>query len=174
MGTGFTDLLRKEIAELEAELSADPRFRKLQTLREALALYQQEASTRAPRSGERRMSSGTSKRTMSTARAHALELSADCIRAHGGGPVPTRDIYAWIEPLGAEIGGTQKVSNLSAMLSQSDRFKSHGRAGWTLATDQSEAQPSSGDMGGSDEVTDANGNDADSAEHEGSMLSQAA
>lgn len=60
-----------------------------------------------------------------------MEL-AELFLRNRSGPTPTREILDHIVALGGEIGGKEPVSNLSAMLSNSGRFQSHGRAGWTL------------------------------------------
>jgi hypothetical protein len=46
-------------------------------------------------------------------------------------PTRTADLLAHLDSLGIPIGGQDRSSNLSAMLSHSSGFKSHGRAGWT-------------------------------------------
>lgn len=48
-------------------------------------------------------------------------------------PTKTVDILAYIRDAGVQIGGNDPQNNLSAMLYHSDDFRSHGRAGWTLA-----------------------------------------
>ena len=50
-------------------------------------------------------------------------------------PVPTRDILVFVLAEGIEVVGSQPVSTLSALLSHSEEFESHGRAGWTLMRD---------------------------------------
>lgn len=44
-------------------------------------------------------------------------------------------LYDYVAGLGIKIGGNKPAYNLSAMLSSDKRFKSHGRAGWSLARD---------------------------------------
>jgi hypothetical protein len=124
----FLSALTGEIAELEAELKTDPRFAKLQKLREILSLYSSDNGVVGKGAeGQQR----TVTRVPSEARAKALEL-ADMFLRNRTTPTPTREILDYIVSNGGEIGGQEPVSNLSAMLSNSETFQSNGRAGWTL------------------------------------------
>ncbi len=138
MSATFIAALKKEAAEVEADLASDPRYVRLQKLREMLALYgidgdavgDTAATPRAPSAQRERAST----RKMSGSRAKILEIASEAIAAGGGDPVPTRDVFEWVAAQGAEIPGKSPVNNLSAMLSNSEQFVSHGRAGWVLAT----------------------------------------
>ncbi|TIO72180.1 MAG: hypothetical protein E5X74_33045 [Mesorhizobium sp.] len=125
----FLAALKSEIRDIEAELRNDPRFRKWESLRSVLSLYQESGMAEAP--SEDQMAR-TITRAPSENRARALELARLFLRNRSG-PTPTRDIYDHIVSNGGEIGGKDPVNNLSAMLSNSDDFQSNGRAGWTLA-----------------------------------------
>jgi hypothetical protein len=57
-------------------------------------------------------------------------------------PVPTRNILGFVEAEGIQVAGNQPVSTLSALLSHSEEFESHGRAGWTLKRDIKNAEGS--------------------------------
>lgn len=139
MAQDFSIALRAEIAELESALSADLRYKRLQELRRVLALYPPPPPQRAmfAGGGEPEVSFGTfvtrtqSGRKTSPERAKALEV-AKMFLANRVGPTPTRDIYDHIISLGLSIQGEVPVNNLSAMLSNSEDFLSHGRVGWTL------------------------------------------
>ncbi len=50
-------------------------------------------------------------------------------------PMPLSEIFQFLELLGIKIGGKTPKNTLSAIISTSDRFESHGRAGWTLKSD---------------------------------------
>jgi hypothetical protein len=65
-----------------------------------------------------------------------------------GEPVRTSFLYDLLpDDVRSKIGGKEPASNLSAMLSKSPWFKSHGRRGWTLADegDEPDATPATAD-----------------------------
>jgi hypothetical protein len=142
MATDFSSALRAEIAELEAALEADLRFRRLTELRRILDLYPTEPHEHVASGwaraelvnkfafalSPRQTATG---RKMSPERAKALEV-AKLFLANRSGPTPTRDIYDHLLSLGLSIPGEVPVNNLSAMLSNSDEFFSHGRSGWSI------------------------------------------
>lgn len=150
MASQFLTSLRAEISALEADLHRDPRYLKLRSLQDVLRLYEGGAvfdvepekiesdegpptvSSQGPKEGQGRQPSET--------RVRAVALSADFIRGRMS-PTPTRELYSMLVEHGVEIGGKEPVSNLSAILSKSERFKSIGRSGWLLERDQSEGQP---------------------------------
>jgi hypothetical protein len=135
MGSEFILTLKGEIDRLRNELSNDPRYQKLERLEDVLALYGDDGSNGSNGSdgGDRgELSHRVLTRSISNARAKALEL-AELLLRNRVGPTPTRQIYEHIVLNGGDIGGRDPVSNLSAMLSNSERFVSNGRAGWTLA-----------------------------------------
>lgn len=132
---GFLEALRTEIRDIKAELAADPRYIKLKSLRNVLALYESSGGDRDENDDagvEVSLPARTITRVPSEARSRAMELAELYLRNRSG-PTPTREILDHIVALGGEIGGREPVSNLSAMLSNSGKFQSHGRAGWTLA-----------------------------------------
>jgi hypothetical protein len=49
------------------------------------------------------------------------------------GPVPISAIFEHLCTLGITIKGSDPKNNLSAMLSNTEGFNSHGRSGWTLS-----------------------------------------
>jgi|GEM_PF-6596743 hypothetical protein len=67
-------------------------------------------------------------------------IARDYIASQNGSPVPTRELLPVIERHGIDVGGKDKNSTLSALLSYSDEFESNGRAGWTLAPEGAVAQ----------------------------------
>ncbi|MCO5081558.1 MAG: hypothetical protein M9955_07850 [Rhizobiaceae bacterium] len=128
------DALKAEIDEIERELAADPRQAKLRSLREVLALYDVSGEARdgwAPVAENSPVAPRTVTRAPSEARSKAMELAEFFLRNRAG-PTPTREILDYIVMFGGEVGGKDPVSNLSAMLSNSGLFQSHGRAGWTI------------------------------------------
>ena len=70
-------------------------------------------------------------RRMSSERQQALEFA----QVHMKGqvhPTKTVDLLTALIANGIEIGGSDPVNSLSALLSTSSRFVAHGRSGWTL------------------------------------------
>lgn len=144
--SNFHEALKAEIAELESQLRELPTFRKLESLRFVLDLYEKSGGAsgqRAPtQSWPGSIASWTTEpsggaprsvtRVPSESRTKALEL-AELFLRNRSGPTPTREILDHILTHGGEIGGQEPISNLSAMLSNSTKFQSNGRSGWTLA-----------------------------------------
>lgn len=158
MAHNFLAALEAEIADLEADLSRDLRFVRLQQLRKAQLLYtnpEAVASEGRPIGSQvitaGRIQTGTTHPTQAAAlaaakamrpvgrRASAEKMQAlEAVASHLEGkssPVATRDLLEHLTDLGIEIGGASPLNNLSAMLSNSERFVSHGRSGWTVQPD---------------------------------------
>lgn len=133
----FVDGLKQEITALEAQLQGDPRYLKLQSLRHVLSLYESGVDGKLSHPDlmlakhHAEQSARTVTRTPSESRQKALDLAQEFLMGRTA-PTPTREILEHIIENGGEIGGREPVSNLSAMLSNSDLFQSHGRVGWTL------------------------------------------
>ena len=123
----FIEALKTEIADLEGQLAADPRYLKLREANRLLALYTQ--TRKRPRdrspaaSGTRPFSSGVSAKILKAA-TELLEGRAE--------PMPTRDILIALVALGVDVGGAEPRNTLSSILSKSGVFVPHGRNGWTL------------------------------------------
>ncbi|MEL7273228.1 MAG: hypothetical protein AAGK33_07295 [Pseudomonadota bacterium] len=124
MPANFLNSLKKEVDEIHDQLSNNPLFVKWEKLREALAVYEaeDESATSPKKSAGRTQSVETAKILAATKKM----LTSDT-------PLPTREIYDRLSELEIEVGGKEPVSNLSALLSNSDEFRSNGRAGWTIA-----------------------------------------
>lgn len=77
-------------------------------------------------------------------KAAILEAVRETLVAMGSPyPVKTRTIFSALpEAITAQIGGRDPKSNLSAIIHNSKRFVSHGRAGWTLPEAHSGPQES--------------------------------
>lgn len=154
MSLDFMAALEAEIADLEAELRADVRFVRLDQLRRIYALYTDpdgalaEMQPLGPRVINPGSVQGTSfaaphvaaaiargvsraGRKKSADKAQALE-AVELHLNNRSGPVPTRELLEHLQDLGIEVGGSSPLNNLSAMLSNSDKFLSHGRLGWAL------------------------------------------
>ena len=74
-------------------------------------------------------------RAMSPERQHILNAAREIVSAFGDAdtPIRTADIFDTLpENLRSRIVGIDPKSSLSAMLSNSPWFESHGRRGWTL------------------------------------------
>ena len=135
MANEFVKALDAEIAGLEAELKADPRIRKLEDAKRLRALYMgaplisPPARTRSPlpvRSGSR-----------TPANQAILDCAAEMLMGRMY-PTSTSDVYDHVRAKMTVPGAVPK-NNLAAMLSNSPRFQSNGRKGWTLAGDANEA-----------------------------------
>lgn len=134
-----------EIDALEAELAADVRMVRLKALREVRALYADGERSQDRAAGPTGASQTdashaglngpagprTISRRISPNRSQALDAVAMHLQNRTG-PVPTKELLEHIVSIGIEIGGTNPLNNLSAILSNSGRFDSHGRNGWTL------------------------------------------
>jgi hypothetical protein len=138
----FEKTLLAEIEALVADLAAnpqDPRLLKLQKLNDLAKVY---GVTGASLNGavisaaqKSRPATVQRPRASSASRQAILDRAKGLIALGGGEPVPTVDLFDTISSE-MEIPGNNPKNNLSAMLSNSDEFISHGRAGWTLAETQ--------------------------------------
>lgn len=129
MPANFLPTLKREIEELEAELSSDPRFVKLRKLRDVLEAYGMDALSGRPATPQ--VAGSKQSRHTSPDREKALALAKDLVKGRSI-PTPTREIVKHAAEHGLTIPGKDPVSNMSAMLSNSPIFQSHGRSGWTL------------------------------------------
>ena len=136
----FVAKLREEIASTEAELASDPRWIRLQALRDMLRLYEFDPGVdpKGPlplvniKIGKRKRES------TSRERGKAVEI-AKTLLAHAARPVTTAVIYEAIRRAGVQIGGEKPKNNLSALLYHTPDFWSHGRQGWTLGHGEEKA-----------------------------------
>ena len=146
MPAEFLSVLKAEIAELQAALSVDPRFQKLESLRASLAHYEgqgQSESSQDVSTATAQKPKGAGRKS-SEAREKAVQLSENYLKSLPGNlPTPTRDIYEAVIEGVVEISGKDPVSNLSAMLSGHHAFNSNGRKGWTLSERDSALPPPS-------------------------------
>jgi hypothetical protein len=126
----FVAALNQEIAELEQELQADPRHLRLEKLRELRRLYSQPKSISVGLSAVL-IGEPPKGRPKSEAREKILAAAAEIIRGRTI-PTSTADILAEIKAHDLAVHGKEPRNTLSAMLSNADQFKSHGRSGWTL------------------------------------------
>ncbi|MEQ8651641.1 MAG: hypothetical protein RIC87_04190 [Kiloniellales bacterium] len=124
MVQGLVPMLEAEIASIESELEQDVRFQRLKVLQQALLLYKEPYSQK----GETNPRPTRASRP-NPVKDRVLELAGELIDASEG-PVPTSQILEHVERHGVEVSGKQPLHNVSAMLSNSDEFKSQGRSGW--------------------------------------------
>jgi hypothetical protein len=137
MAHDFIKAMDDEIAGLEAELARNPRYVKLKELRRLQALYAEEAIPNARASGRRAVRTKTGRRA-SPQRQAIIDSAAGILRAHLDQhlptlPMSTPNLLALLTASGVKVTGKNPRNNLSAILSASEQFESHGRAGWTLA-----------------------------------------
>lgn len=140
MGTDFVSALQTEVSALEKELLADPRYQKMVEAKRLLALYTGQrpdsvASSivvaRSPAAPVRRAA------PRSPVNQAILDTAAQFLAGRSA-PTSTADVFDHVADR-HEVPGKNPKNNLSAMLSNSPRFQSHGRAGWTLALETPEA-----------------------------------
>jgi hypothetical protein len=145
----FRQSLDAEIMRLEAELAADPRAVKLQELRRVRSLYDegQEASQANPgvtiileskTSENSTPPSDKPGRKMSPERIQALMVTRELLKGRAS-PTRTADILEHLQNQGINIGGNDPQNNLSALLYHAPDFESHGKAGWTLTSQNGSA-----------------------------------
>lgn len=150
MPSNFAKALDDEIVAIEDELHADPRYSKLTELKRVRdQFYGSEANASASDPAARALHAigaalnlVSAGRRQSPNRDRILSEAATLILASNGEPVPTSVIYERLVNTGINVPGEKPVNNLSAMLSNSGRFKAHKRRGWTIAEPRnSEIQP---------------------------------
>ncbi len=125
--------LRAEIQALEADLKSDPRLQKLEDAKRLLERYTESGFIMSPRSWPRRVVQATRVTPRSPERQNIL-TAAESFIAGRPYPTTTADIFRYVASK-MEIPGNNPKNNLSAMLSNSSRFRSHGRSGWTLISE---------------------------------------
>ncbi len=133
----FTAALDREIEELEQELSRDPTYAKLKRLKEVRWLYSTTDNGRVVAVIEPK--APPKPRSPSPMRQRMLERAAEFLKGKTE-PVRTAEIFEELSERGFAIGGNSPQNNLSAMLSNSPLFVSHGRMGWTLQTEDDAAE----------------------------------
>ena len=125
--SAFVEALVAEIADLEDQMASDQRYQKLRELKRVRNLYVNEVGPLGDRptsaAGSRPFASGVSAEVMKAAKK---------VLSGAGAPTPTRIIMQKLAARGVFVGGSQPQNSLSAILSKSGAFQSHGRSGWTL------------------------------------------
>jgi hypothetical protein len=143
MTMSFVASLDEEIARLEDAISDIPEVKKLRELKRLRQLYdgprrltEQDELQEPYDSSETPARAGG--RKPSPERQEALKIIEAAVV---GAKVPMRtvDLLALLRNRGIKIGGSDEISNLSAMISSSGRFEAHGRSGWTLKEVASQA-----------------------------------
>ncbi len=110
--------LEREAEELEAKLEA---------IRRVIALYDGEVSpASAPSPPRRRL-----RRVRLKESDPILDAAAECLGDRT--PMRTKHLLRRLNRRGVEVPGKVPQNTLSARLSNSPRFRSHGRSGWTRA-----------------------------------------
>lgn len=144
MTEDFASLIRQEIEALERELSENTTYRRIKALRAALLEY-------APTESLRRRKNGVDAETpppvrgkrlvrkMSPERKKAIKFAKEYLREKST-PIPTREVFKAMSLAGVTLSGKNPQNNLSAILSNSTSFVSHGRDGWVLAESKSAVQ----------------------------------
>jgi hypothetical protein len=129
----FLPSLDAEIGRLERAVEAIPEVVKLRELRRVRAMYaESETTSRAAQIVAKIDQAISPGRRMSPERQRALDFIAEQLARAVGGPIRTSTLMEMLTGAGIEIGGSDPLNNLSALLSTSGRFIAHGRSGWTL------------------------------------------
>ena len=123
----FIESLKAEIADLEVQLGADPRYVKVNELKRVMALYVNPHD--APR---KRTAAPSGSRPLASGAAAAILGVAKEILAGRTEPTPTQEIMEALGERGVHVGGSVPKNSVSSNLSKSEDFISHGRSGWTL------------------------------------------
>jgi hypothetical protein len=113
--------LVKEIEALEGELKGDPRCERLIALNKLYRLYA--------------IPEEDGKRSRTKAETQVILDEVARLLKNRPLPTPTAEILRELNEKGITVPGDNPQNNLSAMLSYSEFFKSHGRHGWTLVLD---------------------------------------
>lgn len=138
MAVDFRVALMAEIAALDEELQTDERYVKLCELRRIAALYPAPTQSQqpdklhdsAPPPANAANPSGSARKTTAV-RERALREAKTYVAAERR-IVPTRDIHQHLLNNDINVGGESPQNNLSALISRSGIFESHGRLGWTV------------------------------------------
>ena len=151
MSAALISAIKNEIESLETSIFQDIRWICARELRKILELYKDKEGT-SENDGQPQSVARTNRwrrnaevikpgivssrapggRKPSPEREQAVELAKTLLNGKTV-PTTTRDILTYIQSEGHSVPGEVPVNNLSAMLSNSNDFVSHGRSGWTLA-----------------------------------------
>jgi hypothetical protein len=139
--SNFTAALDQEIQHLEKIVEAIPEVVKLRELQRVRALYGPSAGVGQAR-GFAEVSTTVSGagRKMAPERQRAIEFVSVHLTGQTN-PIKTADLLLALQGNGIDIGGSDPVNSLSALLSTSGRFVAHGRSGWTLKRDADGSVP---------------------------------
>lgn len=129
----IAELLTQEVQDLERQLANSPVYRKLVKARALLDEYGIATETKATVVGK----SLDIRRSIPTN--EILDVAETVVRRGNGSPVRTSQIYDALREQAVNIPGKEPRNTLSARLSNSNRFISHGRQGWTMANDSADA-----------------------------------
>ncbi|WP_202988332.1 hypothetical protein [Sphingopyxis terrae] len=133
--------LQTEVSALEKELFGDPRYQKMVEAKRLLALYtgREPDIVATPRIVIAKKPDAPVKRAAprSPVNQAILDTAAQFLAGRSA-PTSTADVFDYVAER-HDVPGKNPKNNLSAMLSNSSRFQSHGRTGWTLALETPEA-----------------------------------
>lgn len=127
----FAHALNAEIASLEQELHADPRFVKLEELKKVLTLYVGGPTKVMAAPVRKAFPYNADMRRRMSRNAATIQAAVACLK-EGRGPVITSVILDRLTEQGVHVEAKDPRNALSAMMTHSKRFVSHGRRGWTL------------------------------------------
>lgn len=130
----------KLIAALVSE--RDELVRKLEALNSVIAAYGGgDGLTTAAPPIRPLIRVGSTYRSVSEKTLKIRKLIRDHIYVWGDTPTPTRELVEFLRANGVTVGGKNEVATLSALLSNSEGFKSIGRNGWIFVGPAHDTEP---------------------------------
>lgn len=137
MASNFVPLLDLEIKRLEQVIEGIPDVRRLAELKRVRALYPTVHNVSmvegivATDTSSAPVTKSVPGRKMAPERQRALDFVTILLKQEPF-PVRTSSLSGALQQKGINIGGSDPVNSLSALLSTSGQFQAHGRSGWTI------------------------------------------
>ena len=129
--SGLVAALHQELQTLEAELAADPRYRKLAKIRELLAIYDVPKPTQLPHRNEPMAPVSTEPATKSD----RVRVETRAFIERSGGVAHRQEILGHLLQLGLMGKERSPMASLAAYLSEMKEFMSAGGGRWTIRAD---------------------------------------
>ncbi len=137
--TDLTVALRSELESLEAELAADPRYRKLEKIRELLAIYNSASRLESQHVVAVSIPAPMSASIESTTKADRVRTETMEFIERSGGVAHRRDILDHLIQAGIMGKERSPIASFAAYLSEMNEFMSAGGGKWRLRTESGAA-----------------------------------